>query len=263
MPIHAIQVQSTTTLNNPLRQPSFYICTLTHSNFSSDTSMILRQYQRLIVPLTRHRLAQLPRSNGNNKFLFCSKSTPRYGRETSKEAPLPEAADNIGMTTHIGRLVFAFGIVYVVTEFGLELTMCEGPSMLPTILHRGEIVLLDRATPRWFGLHHGTNGRERARLARALQKQRMGGKTIWYEPRIPVNQLPPEQAWDRFWQRVSTPVSVGDVVVVQHPDRVGTVCKRVLGLPGDIVTKPTTRRGAANVSPHQQRGHLVVPDGHM
>jgi signal peptidase I len=37
---------------------------------------------------------------------------------------------------------------------------------------------------------------------------------------------------------------VGDVVVLQHPDRAGTVCKRVLGLPGDIVTKPSSRRGA-------------------
>mmetsp|Transcript_1777 Transcript_1777/g.3558 ORF Transcript_1777/g.3558 Transcript_1777/m.3558 type:complete len:241 (+) Transcript_1777:491-1213(+) len=66
----------------------------------------------------------------------------------------------------------------------------------------------------------------------------------WYEPRIPVNKLPPENAWDRFRHQVSTGISVGDVVVLQHPDRIGTVCKRVMGLPGDVVTKPTSRLGA-------------------
>jgi signal peptidase I len=30
-------------------------------------------------------------------------------------------------------------IVYVVTEYGIEWTVCEGPSMMPTIKPRGEI----------------------------------------------------------------------------------------------------------------------------
>jgi len=66
----------------------------------------------------------------------------------------------------------------------------------------------------------------------------------WYETRIPVNKLPPEGTWDRFRTQITTGISVGDVVVLQHPDRIGTVCKRVSGLPGDIVTKPSSRLGA-------------------
>ena len=66
----------------------------------------------------------------------------------------------------------------------------------------------------------------------------------WYEPRISINKLPPEGAWARFRNQVTTGISVGDVVVLQHPDRIGTVCKRVMGLPGDIVTKPSSRLGA-------------------
>ena len=50
--------------------------------------------------------------------------------------------------------------------------------------------------------------------------------STWYEPRIPVNRLPPQHAWRRFWQQLTTGIAVGDVVVLQHPDRVGTVCKR-------------------------------------
>jgi signal peptidase I len=36
----------------------------------------------------------------------------------------------------------------------------------------------------------------------------------------------------------TTGIDVGDVVVLEHPDREGTVCKRVLGLPGDIIIRP-------------------------
>ena len=39
----------------------------------------------------------------------------------------------------------------------------------------------------------------------------------------------------------ASPLAVGDVVVVHRPGREGTVCKRILGLPGDIVVMP---RGA-------------------
>ena len=81
-----------------------------------------------------------------------------------------------------------------------------------------------------------------------------------------------------------SPLDVGDVVVIQHPDRVGTVCKRILGLPGDVVTKPTTQRGANRLLHHPNTQvllsssssstssssgssgmipWLVVPDGHV
>ena len=183
---------------------------------------------------------------------------------------------------HIWRLACAFGIVYVISEYGVELTICEGPSMVPTIRPQGEIVLLDRWTPRIFGLQGGSNGTERARLARQFQSQYAPKADIWYEPRIPVNQYPStfRGTWGRFWHQVTTGISVGDVVVVQHPDRIGTVCKRVVGLPGDIVTKPSPRMsfqttlskkamGTTSTTTKLQRRrsmprvYMVIPDGHI
>jgi signal peptidase I len=146
--------------------------------------------------------------------------------------------------------------------------------MLPTIQQRGEIVVMDRFTPRWYGIQGGVVGAERRRINVELQHEhetelrRKGwtGAPTWYQPMIPVNKLDPDQAWTRFWERLRSPVSVGDVVVIQHPDRIGTVCKRVLGLPGDIVTKPT-RRNNDMVSKRLKRyipglpGGIVIPDG--
>jgi signal peptidase I len=195
---------------------------------------------------------------------------------STKQQQVTDHPEDFGIATHVRRLICAFGLVYVITEYGVELTICEGPSMLPTIRARGEIVLLDRFTPRWFGLQGGSSsscsssGKERERMARERQQlyeevvgQKIDGRYIWHETRVPVNKLSREGAWDRCWLRLTTGISVGDVVVVQHPDRVGTVCKRVLGLPGDIVTKPTVRTKKQHILDRSLRDNLVVPDGHL
>jgi signal peptidase I len=262
-------------------------------------------------------------------------------------------------------------IVYVVTEYGIEWTVCEGPSMMPTIKPRGEIVVIDRFTPQLWGLRGGdtiskrtafaklsqeehVNNRKRTKkkerewllrlyqqeeekllkrnnqqemqkletseiereetestqqstptsspptttfpdsnpklalleqesqspsssssssssssnveILRALREdlERTGDneddEETWYETRIPVNKLPTEGAWDRFRNQISTGISIGDVVVLQHPDRIGTVCKRVMGLPGDIVTKPSSRIGANRLEAmlHGERGAAAL-----
>jgi signal peptidase I len=207
-------------------------------------------------------------------------TTPRSQNNSKLEPPstkqqVTDHPEDFGIATHIGRLICAFGLVYVITEYGVELTICEGPSMLPTIRPRGEIVLLDRFTPRWFGLQGGSSsssssssssGKEREKLARERQQryekvvgQKIDGRYTWHETRVPVNKVSQEGAWDRL----TTGISVGDVVVVQHPDRVGTVCKRVLGLPGDIVTKPTLRTKKQHILDRSLRDNLIVPDGHL
>jgi signal peptidase I len=201
-----------------------------------------------------------------------SKQSPN-AKDPASPPPLEDSDLYLG--THLWRLACAFGFVYVFTEFGMELTICEGPSMLPTIRPRGEIVVMDRFTPRWYGLQGGSVGEERKKLAIECQKryeerlrQRgVSGPPTWHQPMIPANKIPADGAWKRFWNRLTTGVSVGDVVVIQHPDRIGTVCKRVLGLPGDIVTKPTRRNNAASIQQsqrYQKTGSgLVIPDGHI
>lgn len=87
----------------------------------------------------------------------------------------------------------------------------------------------------------------------------------WHERMIPVNELPSSEVWWRFWKQLATPISVGDVVVVQHPDRRGTICKRVLGLPGDMVVKPpnTMRRRRRQRPGGAPDNLLIIPDGHI
>lgn len=187
----------------------------------------------------------------------------------------------------LGRLASAFTTLYVLSEYGISLTLCEGPSMNPTIRPYGELILIDRFSPRWCGIDGGCVGMDRAKAARLrqdawrkLHKQHQQQQAVlasnnngpgastelyqWHEPRVPVNELPTAGAWSRLWNQVSTGISVGDVVVVQHPDREGTVCKRVLGLPGDFVIKPPAMmRRNRNRGPNYQPGLLVIPDGHI
>lgn len=222
------------------------------------------QQQKLVSHFTRRRFV-----SGSRKLQNDEASKSSNGINSKVE-------DNeLWIGTHVWRLACAFGFVYVTTEYVTELTICEGPSMLPTIRPQGEIVLLDRLTPRLNGLQGGCCGSERARLAR--QKQKRHEKRLltlsksytkenmtWHEPMIPVNELPSDGAYRRLWTRLTTGISVGDMVVVQHPDRVGTVCKRVLGLPGDMVTKPSMRaRKQGNRLRRRRSGMVVVPDGHV
>ena len=196
------------------------------------------------------------------------------------------------------RLGCAFSISYIISEYFVDLTICEGPSMLPTIKEEGEIVLLDRFTPRLWGINGGFVGNERRHLNKQKQKQHEEWRQkqqlkqqnqeqssstqfpstlltkTWFEPRIPIDKLPTdnESVWKRLRLRLTTGISVGDVVVVQHPDRIGTVCKRVVGLPGDTVTKDAVGLGfSSNKRRRNQRlqrrksnsGSLIIPNGHV
>jgi signal peptidase I len=148
-------------------------------------------------------------------------------------------------------------LIYLVTEYVADITLCEGPSMSPTLQPAGEIVLLDKYTIRRYGVSDGCRGLER--LRRALERQERfvtaaaakpdHDEEFWHAPRISVSDLAPP-TWQDVHQLLSTPLSVGDVVVVEHPSRRGTVCKRVVGLPGDTVLRP-------------RAGLLVLPDGHV
>lgn len=152
------------------------------------------------------------------------------------------------------------GIIYAITEYMGDITLCEGPSMTPTLRPAGEIVLIDKWTVRRYGVDRGCRGVERMRDAMQRQQaweeqqeqhQNNGraGEPVWHEPRISVSDLQ-APTWRDWFTLLSTPLSVGDVVVVDHPNRKGTVCKRVAGLPGDTVLRP-------------RLGLLVIPDGHV
>ena len=234
----------------------------------------VRRWSLSSLPLAKRHTKQTI----NRRFLTGTKPRRQKASEpvpsTKAKMKDPDQDSDLWLGTHMERLVYSFGFVYVFTEYGMELTICEGPSMLPTIKPQGEIVVLDRLTPRLFGLEGGSSGRIRTKEAREKQKehealikagkrQQIEGRNTWYQLMIPVNKLPSDGTWHRFMNQVKSGISVGDVVVLQHPDRVGTVCKRVLGLPGDMVTKPTRRTKKQHILDRRRPGLYVVPDGHI
>lgn len=73
------------------------------------------------------------------------------------------------------------------------------------------------------------------------EKDELMSVHTWYEPKLKevnaqnYNYL---ASWKKCYEKLTTGIAVGDVVVLQHPDKEGTVCKRVLALPGDTVIRP-------------------------
>jgi signal peptidase I len=136
---------------------------------------------------------------------------------------------------------------------------------IPNLFHF--VLQVDKLTPRIYGIQGGSTVEERTKLARLLQEEhdQKFDQGVWYEPRVPVDKLPAQGAWSRLFKRLFTGVSVGDVVVVKHIYREGTICKRVLGLPGDTINNPPVevRRSLAWKSRCQGNTLLVIPDGHM
>jgi len=73
------------------------------------------------------------------------------------------------------------------------------------------------------------------------QQEELTSTHTWYEPKLKeANELNYQElsSWKKCYQKMTSGLCVGDVVVVKHPDRDGTVCKRILGLPGDLILRP-------------------------
>jgi len=191
-------------------------------------------------------------------------------------------------TSLISRTAFAVGIVYVITEYVADITLCEGPSMVPTIHPHGEIVLIQKGWTIPYAridknTHNNTiwSGQERIRQAqeRQTKHEKETKSDTWHEEFTSVLSRDGKSSsgrsvsWKLAYRHLRSPLTVGDVVVVQHPNRKGTVCKRIVGMPGDQVvlssgvlqqhpTKPfSSRSGRDIVSGSTQL--LVVPDGHV
>jgi signal peptidase I len=91
----------------------------------------------------------------------------------------------------------------------------------------------------------------------------------------PCIRLEPESKWTplRLMQRLRSPLKHGDVVIVQHPIKEGTVCKRILALPGDtVITREKVFWLRGDNYQHDEddagpwftdTGSTVVPDGHI
>ena len=168
----------------------------------------------------------------------------------------------------------AYGGIYYISEYVFQLTNCDGPSMLPTFQSSGEIILVDRLTPRLYGLQGGSSATARILEAKERQKKHHSDNNNaddeWHVPMVPANEFPSVDKWKLFWANLRTGISVGDVVVVEHPRREGTVCKRVLGLPGDeIILRKSQYSDISLFFDEQGKRRRIprtlrsVPDGHI
>ena len=184
-----------------------------------------------------------------------SKGNREPKRMLNGVSPTQTGAIAAEMTILVSRVLAAFGILHVVTEYGVDMTRCEGPSMMPTIKSLGEIIVIEKIT-RNFGIEGGNDGEIRAKNAQAKQKlweekehkdflSRSRKNDVyaptWHEPKLPQANKKNYARLSSFSQIVSkftSGINIGDVVVLEHPDREGTVCKRVLGLPGDFIVRP-------------------------
>ena len=272
-------LSSTTRASSTKTQATRIQKSLSTSSSSSSSTSSLTQTMRSQTPTAPHQrlihsfCSQRSKTLNNlHRRRFSDKAAETVNKEATPAREKSSQEIDFALFTQAKRIIYAFGLVYIFSEYGFELTICEGPSMLPTIRPRGEIVLLDRFTPRWFGLQGGSSGKQREILARKQQQKheqhigeegKVNGRFPWHEKRIPVNKLGSVGVKDRFVNQVTSGISVGDVIVVKHPDRVGTVCKRVLGLPGDIVTKPTRRTQREGILDRSLPENQVVPDGHL
>ena len=213
------------------------------------------------------------KSTTPKNFTTTSKSNKRnnnnHSQSQSSSSP-PSSFENFILTL-TSRIISGFGILHILSEYCFEMTRCEGPSMMPTIQPNGEIIFIEKITHRLYGLDGGDNADSRAAAAREKQlewekvesrlwlagKHRQSSNSdsssskmkkedidmvhTWYESRLKeasscnYKEL---SSWSECWNKLTTGICVGDVVVIQHPNKDGTVCKRVLGLPGDIILRP-------------------------
>ena len=231
--------------------------------------------------ITKRRLTTTKQESPSSRSKPETKNTHQQAHSNSNSSsstgPLKDELYFYG--TLMYRLTVAYGGIYCLSEYGFQLTNCNGPSMLPTMNPIGEIIFIDRLTPRLYGLGTSSSATECVRQARERQLQhecKYAGNDDdnrdeeWHEPFIPCNEMPQAGKWQRFWKNLRTGISRGDVVVVEHPRREGTVCKRVLGLPGDdIIVKKSQynashfRHGSEKASRAARKSLHTVPDGHV
>lgn len=133
------------------------------------------------------------------------------------------------------QLLTAF---HLVTTDVAEVRLCSGFSMLPTLSHQGDFVLISPLPLRFT----------ESRMARAARGGRdSGGVLSWFTKRDRDSHEASTEE-DSSWG-----IKRGDIIIATSPtDPSKTVCKRVIGLEGDIIqVDPTRNRGSRRAA--QQR----------
>lgn len=116
---------------------------------------------------------------------------------------LSTSADSIPLNIPLLQALRLGCVVNIVHTYGMEVTMCLGPSMLPTFNRSGDVVLLERVSV------------------------------------------------------LTGDVARGDVVIARSPSNPRhTVCKRILGIGGDVIAVPNAGNFGGTTRVEVPLGHL-------
>ena len=158
------------------------------------------------------------------------------------------------ITVRFTRLSALIGTIHVTTEYGLRTFMCEGPSMEPTIIDGSfTLVLVERWSHRLFGLDTDFDNTDECENNTNSQDVEL------IEEKDALQRL--KQKWiallNGIWkQHFTSGLQRGDVIILSHPLREGTLCKRIIGMPGDILIRTD---GGSKETNHR----VYVPPGHF
>eukprot|EP00592_Proboscia_alata_P019553 CAMPEP_0194417746 /NCGR_PEP_ID=MMETSP0176-20130528/16816_1 /TAXON_ID=216777 /ORGANISM="Proboscia alata, Strain PI-D3" /LENGTH=273 /DNA_ID=CAMNT_0039223787 /DNA_START=573 /DNA_END=1394 /DNA_ORIENTATION=- len=145
--------------------------------------------------------------------------------------------------------------------------------MEPTIHNRNEIILVEKLSQYFVGLEGGPfveerilNGRIRQQhdelMGEPWDKVPVASQPLDTQLKNPNNGLfsnvtiPTNWLLFQLYNLITTPIRNGDVIIAEHPYKNFTVCKRILGLPGDVVVLQQLRRD-------RNSQMQVVPDHHV
>mmetsp|Transcript_10008 Transcript_10008/g.20807 ORF Transcript_10008/g.20807 Transcript_10008/m.20807 type:complete len:428 (-) Transcript_10008:23-1306(-) len=165
------------------------------------------------------------------------------------------------------RILACASTLYLFSEYGFKTIPCEGPSMEPTIMDgRNTVVLLERWSHRIFGLEErrppclrgegeGSESEEFEQTGANLKNQSRCSKdatnsisSSWYN------------LFRGIWeQHFRSGLQRGDVIILRHPEREGTICKRIIGMPGDTIVRNDSRKFYGNSGKEKEK----VPQGHI
>ena len=143
------------------------------------------------------------------------------------------------------RAIAFVATLQLTTEYGFQTVSCEGPSMEPTIIDGSySCVLIERWSHRLFGLEKDDDH---------SAEMNEGGSSI-------VGGGDIEYSWWALLhgvceQHFASGLQHGDVIILHHPSKEATICKRIIGMPGDTIVR-------TDLDDEESR-HRVVPPGHL
>ena len=221
----------------------------------ANTSQPLLCSSKPIISISRatihhHSSRLLPVQRLTTTRLFSSKSTQT---STTNESTIKQQVHSLfqSATLFLPRVIAFCGTIHVATEYGFNTVSCEGPSMEPTIIDGSfTCVLIDKFSHRIFGLEKNSHNNcitTDCNDEQEAEKEHDNDNNTW------ISLL--KGVWK---QHFASGLQRGDVVILHHPFKEATICKRIIGMPGDTIIRTD---GGSRESNHRVKvspGHLWI-----